>query len=69
MHFPTNRTALTAAFDGPAVDHCLERIIAQTANASAIQDRAGDPNLYSWVLYHSSSLTNECTSDPDRMAK
>ena len=25
--------------------------MAQTGNASAMQDRSSDPNLYSWVLY------------------
>ena len=51
MHFPTDRTA----FDGPAVDNWLEWKIAQTANASTMQDRSAmqkDPNLYSYVLYH-----------------
>ena len=38
MHFPGDSTAHTTAFDGPVVDHCLERKIAQTANESAIQD-------------------------------
>ena len=31
MHFPTDSTALTTAFDGPVVDHWLERKIDQTA--------------------------------------
>ena len=47
--FPTDRIAHTTAFDGPVVDHCLERNIAQTANASAMHDRSAmqeDPNLY-----------------------
>ena len=46
MHFPTDRTAHTKAFDGPFVDNWLEWKIVQTANASAIQDRSVDPNLY-----------------------
>ena len=41
---PTDRTAHTTAFDGPAVDHWLDRKIAQTVNASAVQDRSD------WVL-------------------
>ena len=52
MRVPTNRTARTAAFDGPVVDHWLERKITQTANASNMQDRSAmqeDPNLYDAV--------------------
>ena len=55
MHFLTDKTAHTTAFDVPVVDHWLERKIAQTANAFAMQDRSAiqeDPNLYSRVLYH-----------------
>ena len=57
MHFPTDKTAHNTAFDGPVVDHWLERKMAQTANASAnaMQDRSAmqeDLNHYSWVLYH-----------------
>ena len=33
MYFPTDRTAHITAFDGPIVDHWLERKIAQPANA------------------------------------
>ena len=51
MHFPTERTAHTTCFDGPVVDHWLGRKIAQTENASVMQD---DPNLHSSVLYHMS---------------
>ena len=41
MHFPTtDTTAYTTAFDGPVVDHRLERKITQTENASAMQDRS-----------------------------
>ena len=54
MHFPKERTDDTTAFNEPVVDHWLEFIIAQTANASAVQDRSGDLNLYSWALYHMS---------------
>ena len=49
MHFPIDSTAHTTPFDGPVVDHWLERKIAQTANASIMQDRPAmqeDPNLY-----------------------
>ena len=46
MHFPTDRTAHTAALDGPVMDHWLERKIAQTANAPAMQARSDDPNIY-----------------------
>ena len=49
MHFPTGRTVYTTAFDGPLVDHWLERQIDQTANASAMQARLDD---YRRVLYH-----------------
>ena len=55
MLFPTDRTAHTIAFDGPVVHHSLEWKIAQTANASAMQDRSAmhdDQNLYIKVLYH-----------------
>ena len=54
MHFPTDRTAHTTAFDGLVVDHWLERKIAQTENASAMQDQSAmqeDPNIYNRVLY------------------
>ena len=40
MHFPTARTAHTTAFEGPVVDHWMEWKIAQTANASTMQDRS-----------------------------
>ena len=46
MYFPTDMTAHTTAFDGPVVDHWLEWKIAQTANASALQARSDDSNLY-----------------------
>ena len=48
MHFLTDSTAHATAFDGPVVDHWLERKIVQTANASAMQDRSAmqeDPNF------------------------
>ena len=54
MHFSTDRTAHTTAFDGPGVDHWLKWKIVQAANASTMQDRCTmqeDPNLYSKVLY------------------
>ena len=44
MHFATDRIA--QAFDEPVVDHSLERKIAQTANASAMQK---DPNSISYL--------------------
>ena len=43
-------TAHTTAFDGPVVDHWVEWKIAQTVNASTMQDRSAmqeDSNLYS----------------------
>ena len=42
-------------FDGLVVDQWFEQKIAQTANASAMQDRSAmqeDPNHYRRVLYH-----------------
>ena len=48
MHFPTDRTAHTTAFAGPAVVHWLEWNITQTSNASTVQDQSAmqeDPNL------------------------
>ena len=67
MYFPTDTTAHTAAFDGPVVDHWLERKIFQTANASTIQDRSAmheDPNLYSTVLYRLSYiLPHKCNAN------
>ena len=54
QHTPT-------AFGGPVVDHWLEWKVAQTANASAMQDRSimqEDPNLYSKVLYRLSFPTD-----------
>ena len=62
MHFPTGRTSHTTAFDGQVVDHSLEQERAHTANASAVQDRSGDSNLYRWVLYRLSYvlLQNQC---------
>ena len=53
--FPTDRTAYTTDFDGPAVDNWLEWKIDESANAPAIPDQSamqGDPNLYSRVFYH-----------------
>ena len=41
MRFPTDRTALTTAFDGPYVDHWVERNIAETVNGSIEQNRKG----------------------------
>ena len=38
MHFPMDRIAHTTAFDGPIVNHWLKWKIAETANASAMQD-------------------------------
>ena len=40
MHFLTDRTAHTTAIDGPVVDHWLEQKMAQTANASTMQEGA-----------------------------
>ena len=57
MHFPTDRTAHTTAFDGLVVDNWLEQKIAQTENASAMQK---DPNLYSRVLYRLSYIPPLC---------
>ena len=54
MHFPTDKRAHIIAFDGPVVDQWLEQKIAQTENASAMQDRSAMqevPNLYNRVLY------------------
>ena len=51
IHFPTDRTAHTTAFDGPVGDHWLEREIAQTGNALAMQAQSNDLNLYRRVLY------------------
>ena len=42
---------LKISFDAPVVDNCLAWKIAQTANASAMQNRSDEPNLYRWVLY------------------
>ena len=53
MHSPTDRTAHTTAFDGPVVDDWLELKIAQTENASAMQDQytmQEDPNLVFYRL-------------------
>ena len=38
MHFPIDRTAHITAFDGPIVDHWLERKIVQTTNACVMHD-------------------------------
>ena len=51
MHFHTDRTAHTTAFDGPVGDNWLEQNIAQTANASTVQDPSNDPNFYRQVPY------------------
>ena len=45
MHFTIDRTVHDIAFDGSVVDHWLERKIAQTANASAMQARSDEPEL------------------------
>ena len=42
MHFSTDRTVHTTAFDKPVVDHWLERKIAQTAAGSTEKDRSDD---------------------------
>ena len=39
MHFPTDRSAYTTAFDERVVDHWLERKTVQTANGSTEQDQ------------------------------
>ena len=44
MHFLTDKTAYTTAFDGPVVDDWLEREIAKPANAYTVQDRSDDRN-------------------------
>ena len=49
MHFPTDRTVHATDFDGPVVDHWLERKVVQTANVLAVQDRSYDRNLHRWV--------------------
>ena len=51
MHFPTDRTAHVNALDGPVMDHWLEWKVAQTANATSVQDRSDDPKIYRWMLY------------------
>ena len=48
MHFPTDRTAHTTAFDGSVMDHWLEWKIVQTANAPAMQDRPSKQLLASF---------------------
>ena len=51
MHFPRDRTKHTKVFNEPDVDHWLARKIAQTANASAVQDRSDDLRIHRWVLH------------------
>ena len=54
MYFPTGSTSHPTAYDGPVVDHWLKWRIAQTVNASVVQDRSAmqeDPSIYSRVLY------------------
>ena len=66
MHFSPDRTAHITVFDRPVVYHRLEWKIAQTANASAIQDRSvmpEDPNLYSRVLYRLSYVLPPLCTD------
>ena len=49
-HFPTDSIAHITSFDGPVVDHWLEWKIAQTVNASTMQDPSAmqeDTNRYS----------------------
>ena len=66
MHFPTDRRAHTAAFDGPVVDHWLEQKKDQTENVSTMQDKSSmqeDPNRYSRMLYRLSYVPpHNCTS-------
>ena len=48
MHFRTDRTTRTTAFDAPVVDHLLEQKIAHIAIAPTMQDQfvlQEDPNL------------------------
>ena len=58
MYFLTDRTAQTTAFD-TVVEIWLERKVAQTVNASVMQDQSAmqeDLNLYSKVLYRLSCV-------------
>ena len=41
MHHPTDRIAHTTAFVTPAVEHCLEQVIAQWVQP--MKDRSDDP--------------------------
>ena len=68
VHFPTDRTAHTTAFDGPS---CTTgwNIRAQTANASTVQDRLDDPNLYRWVLYRLSYVPLPYTGENTQLLK
>ena len=48
---PQTGQHLTTTVGEPVVDLWLERKIAQTANASTVQDRSSDPNLHRQVLH------------------
>ena len=67
MHFPTDSTAHTTAFDVPVVDHWLEW---KTANTSVRQDRSAmqkDPKLYSCDIVDNAAAdnVNDHTDDDD----
>ena len=51
MHFPTDRRTHATNFDRPVVYYWLDQKFAQAANATAVQDGSGAPNLYRRVLY------------------
>ena len=63
MRFPTDRILHKTAFDGPVVDHYLERKIAQTANACEMRNaninskfEALSPRLVTKVISSVASL-------------
>ena len=60
MHFAIDRTIRTTAFDELVLDHWLERKIAQTANASAMQDQFANDQV---------SQNDDKNSNPSDYAK
>ena len=56
MHFSTDRTVHTTAFDKPVVDHWFERKIAQTAAGSTEKDQSDDLPLQRRARYRLSYI-------------
>ena len=57
MHHPTERIAHTMAFVTPAVEHWLEREIAQWVHP--MKDQSDDPSHHEQTLYHGATSRSQ----------